>query len=737
MSIADQHLASSSAALPDAHPQERTSQHLVCVSASGSTRTSRNPLLNMPIARRLTLGFLIPALIASIALGVIGIQSTQLLSQESLFYQHLLRTYTSLTTAKGTLQQMDTTMLGTLVDASQSQPSAETLREDRNAVNGFESLLNTTLEKDAQQDALYRSADLAALFTQAGHHVQLAEQQTLLNEVQRTWTAYRSVQEQVFAKIDAGDISGAHALENSTAELNLTYALKALEHLRQFDAQLVSSVQDATTIETHNLVLIIGLAALGVLLGIGIVGWLVSSTLVRRLKGLHTVVRSIEKGQLDARLDVVGCDEISTVSAGVNAMLDTIINAQELERLHRALQHQHEELNIAHQHLNEANARLEALATTDALTELPNHRSLVSTLNQELERAHSYYRSCSILFLDIDHFKALNDGYGHASGDTVLHEFAQVLRTRLRGIDTVGRWGGEEFVVVLPEMTVDEAQAFAEEIRADVANNLFSVGGGTRLTCSIGVACYPVHASEREELLNAADQAMYAAKRLGRNQVRKPDDPLVQALLLEQEQDGGREEAAIAGVVEALSRLIEAHDPSTGHHTVKVGDLLADLTRTLGLSASEAQMIALAGRLHDIGKISIPDSILHKPGKLTEEEWTIMRTHSAIGAEVVSSVPALRPLASLIRAHHERWDGQGYPDKLAGEAIPLGARLIAVVDSYTAMTADRPYQKARSHDEAMAELRRCAGTQFDPKLVEALEHMLLPDRQLIELAGMA
>lgn len=736
MDNSDQHLSSSSVLL-DAHPRKRSTRRAVRGSASGPQGKSRNPLLNMPIARRLTLGFLIPALIASIALGAIGLQSIQLLSQESQFYQDLLHTSTSLTTAKGVLQQMDTTMLGTLVDASQPQPASETLREDHIAVHAFSAHLDTIFEQVNQQDVLARHADLLALFTEAGHSDQIGEQQTLLNETQKAWQAYNAVQEQVLAAIDAGNINGAHTLENGRAELNLTYTLKALDHLTQFDAQLITSVLDATTIEVHNLLVVIGLAVLSVLVGIGMVGWLVSSTLVRRLQGLRSVVQSIERGKLDARLAVVGRDEVSAVSAGVNAMLDTIINAQELEKLHRELKSQHEALNTAHQHLNEANARLEALATTDALTELPNHRSLVATLDKELERAQSYYRSCSTLFLDIDHFKALNDGYGHASGDTVLHEFAQVLRTRLRGIDTVGRWGGEEFVVILPEMTSEEAQGFAEEMRVDVAAYLFSIGGGSRLTCSIGVSCYPTHARDREELMNAADQAMYAAKRLGRNQVRRADDPLVLALLLEKNQEGGREEAAMAGVIEALSRLVEAHDPSTYQHSLKVSELLADLVQYLGLSDAEAQMIALAGRLHDIGKTSIPDSILYKPGKLTEEEWAIIRTHPATGAEVVSSVPVLRPLASVIRGHHERWDGKGYPDQLAGEAIPFGARLIAVVNAYMAMTVDRPYQKACSHDQALAELRRCAGTQFDPQMVDALERLLLHGQQRMEIAGVA
>jgi diguanylate cyclase (GGDEF)-like protein len=729
------HLSSSSPLLPDGRPQKRSTHDPERVSASSSLNRSRNPLLNMPIARRLALGFLIPALIASLALGTTGLQSIQLLTQESLFYQGLLHTYTSLTTAKGVLLQMDTAMQGTLNDAFLPKPSSETLREDQTAVRGFSTRLETLLVKDIQQDVLDRHADLSALFIQAGHSDQIAEQRILLNETQKTWRAYRAIQEQVLGDIAAGDINGAHAMEYSHAELNLTYALGALERLTQFDASLVTSVRDATSNEVNKLIFIIGLAVVCVLLAIGLVGWLVSSTLVRRLQGLRSVVQSIEKGQLDARLAVVGRDEIAAVSTGVNAMLDTIMNAQVLEKLHQELQSQHEALNSANSHLNEANARLEALATTDALTELPNHRCLVTLLDQELERAQRYYRSCSVLFLDIDHFKALNDGYGHAAGDTVLHEFSRQIRGRLRLIDTVGRWGGEEFVAILPEMTIEEAQVYAEELRAEVAASLFSVGGGTRLTCSIGVACYPIHATGREELMNAADQAMYAAKRLGRNQVRRVDDPLVQALLLEKNQEGGRDESALAGVVAALSRLMEVHDPSIGEHSLKVSELLPNLVQNLGLPASEAQMIALAGRLHDIGKISIPATVLYKPGRLTEEEWAIMRTHAATGAEVVSNIPVLRPLAPVIRAHHERWDGQGYPDQLKGEAIPFGARIIAVVNAYTAMIVDRPFQKACSQAMALAELKRCAGTQFDPQIVEAMEHLLLSDQLKAEMAG--
>ena len=370
--------------------------------------------------------------------------------------------------------------------------------------------------------------------------------------------------------------------------------------------------------------------------------------------------------------------------------------------------------------------RILALATTDPVTGLLNHRALLDRLDQELERAHRYERSCSLLFLDLDHFKALNDGYGHAVGDALLTEFADLVRTQLRRIDTLGRWGGEEFVVLLPELQAEEALHAAEAVRAIVAAHPFRVGGGLHLTCSIGLASYPLHAQEREGWLSAADQAMYGAKRFGRNQVRVANDPAVLALFSASPAEGGREEAMLLGMAEALVSLVEARDHVTGRHSQQVADLVFQLALALGWPASEAQMLALAGKLHDVGKIAIPDAVLQKPGALTEEEWALIRIHPVVGADVVSHIPALRPLAPVIRAHHERWDGQGYPDRLAGEAIPLGARILMVVDAYLAMSIDRPYRKAYAPAVALTELQRCAGSQFDPQVVEALVSLLPP-----------
>lgn len=412
---------------------------------------------------------------------------------------------------------------------------------------------------------------------------------------------------------------------------------------------------------------------------------------------------------------------------------ETIASARRVQQLHGALVTAHRELQEQNSALNRANTRLESLATTDPLTGLPNHRAFVAAIDQELKRSQRYARPCALLFLDLDHFKAINDGYGHPVGDAVLCEFADTAQSLLRDMDTLGRWGGEEFMVILPETETVGAQVIAERLRARVAAHAFRAGGGMRLTCSVGVASYPRDTEEREGLVTAADRAMYGAKKLGRNQVRAIGDPAI--LALETDQPGSREDAALVGTVEALTVLIEARDSYTGEHTARVSALATRLALAHGLDTSQAYMVGLAGRLHDVGKVAIPDAILQKPARLSEEEFALMQRHTVVGGDVVSRVPSLRAIAPLIRAHHERWDGTGYPDRLAGEQIPLGARLIAVVDAYEAMTTDRPYQRARPRAWALAELRRCAGEQFDPALVDELERVLVAEPLQAQLAG--
>ncbi|BDI31020.1 hypothetical protein CCAX7_30710 [Capsulimonas corticalis] len=402
---------------------------------------------------------------------------------------------------------------------------------------------------------------------------------------------------------------------------------------------------------------------------------------------------------------------------------DTAAYAAKMEIVNAELHATQDELKINLDALTEANERLHSLATTDMLTGLPNHRSMVAAIDAEMERSARYGRPCALLFFDLDYFKALNDTCGHPAGDAALSELAAHVRAGLRAIDTVGRWGGEEFLALLPETDLPGAYTVAEELRKRVAEHTFAAGGGLRLTCSVGVSSYPADAHHRDALVDAADQAMYAAKKLGRNQVRTAADPAVGALLT-MSHEGSREEVALRGTVEAMAALVSARDHYTGEHTDEVGDLAIQLAQIMGLDIAQARMVGLAARLHDIGKVAIPDSILHKPSQLDSTEWEIMRTHPALGAEILNHVPGLRTVAPMVRAHHERWDGGGYPDRLSADQIPLGARIISVCDTYGAITTDRPYRSARDSSAARAEIRKHAGSQFDPDVVEALMDVL-------------
>ncbi len=420
------------------------------------------------------------------------------------------------------------------------------------------------------------------------------------------------------------------------------------------------------------------------------------------------------------------------LSLGAMTLLALVVAHQALvilenRQLYTRLRATHGDTVTANAALAAANTRLEDLwvqATTDPLTSLPNHRTMVAQVDQELERAQRYRRPCALLVLDLDHFKAVNDGYGHLAGDTVLRELAAAARGALRGVDSFSRWGGEEFVALLPETDTREACDVAERVRACVAAHPFAVGGGLHLTCSIGVAVYPVDAEECDGLVAAADGALYAAKCLGRNQVRASSEAAVAALESTAHVDGSRADVALTGMVEALATLVAARDQYTGQHTQAVAALAVEMALALGLAAAEARMVGVAGWLHDIGKVAVPDAVLQKPGRLTAEEWAVVQRHPGVGAAVVSLVPGLRTVAPLIGAHHERWDGRGYPDGVAGAAIPLGARIVSVANAYAAMISARPYRPAGDMAWSRAEVRRGAGTRFDPTVVTALERVL-------------
>jgi diguanylate cyclase (GGDEF)-like protein len=327
--------------------------------------------------------------------------------------------------------------------------------------------------------------------------------------------------------------------------------------------------------------------------------------------------------------------------AGIAGVTAWRLNEQVRERMKKT-QHQ---LQLAHD-------ELAALATTDPLTGLANHRAVIGVIEQEIERSHRYRRTFSILFLDLDHFKALNDTSGHRAGDDALKAVGGLLTQRLRGVDTPARWGGEEFLMILPETGQEDALAAAEKIRQAVAEHPFGETG-MHLTCSIGVSVYPADGFTRSDLIDAADHAMYAAKSLGRNQALAASDPAVVALG-DQTPQSSRDALALAGAIDALAMLVDVRDEYTGTHVGDVSRLAHAVALKLGLGAGEAQIISVAARLHDVGKVAVPDAILRKQGALTQKEWAIIRTHPAVGAEVVRLIPALRPIAPIIRTARRR-----------------------------------------------------------------------------------
>jgi diguanylate cyclase (GGDEF)-like protein len=367
-------------------------------------------------------------------------------------------------------------------------------------------------------------------------------------------------------------------------------------------------------------------------------------------------------------------------------------------------------------------------ATTDRLTRVANRPTLLATLFEEVERSARYGRPLSIAFIDIDHFKQVNDTYGHEAGDAVLELLGRVFSANVRGTDTVGRYGGEEFVIIFAETSVDEATAAAEKLRLLIAKQRIPLTGGDEVTvtASIGLAGGHGQPLKVDDLLRDADAAMYAAKSLGRNQTyvfaeadddsaripRAPISPAARAAAAAVAEQGKHAaEAALASVIMPLPHY-------RGKPSSLIATIAVRLARRLELPDAEIERIRVASLLHDIGKVGVPDEILEKPGPLTPDEWQSVVQHPRIGQEIIHRVAAVKDAAAIILHHHERYSGHGYPHGLRGADIPLGARIVAIADAYEAMLRDRPYRAAIGHEAAIAEIRAQSGTQFDPELVE-------------------
>ncbi|HKM42938.1 MAG TPA: HD domain-containing phosphohydrolase [Limnochordia bacterium] len=347
----------------------------------------------------------------------------------------------------------------------------------------------------------------------------------------------------------------------------------------------------------------------------------------------------------------------------------------------------------------EREARIAYLTFRDSLTGLYN-RTFFEEEYKRLDNEAFY--PLTLIMGDLDGLKLMNDAFGHHIGDEVLNKMADIIRSCCRKTDIVSRWGGDEFVILLPNTTEGQGERICEKIKVLAAGTQVA---DTKLRISLGCAAKLCHVESRGEILRRAENNMFKSKLLGAKSYRSV-------------------------VLDSIKRTLFEKSCETEEHGRRMGEACRQVGEALRISATELDELEVFSMLHDIGKIGIAEHILLKPGPLTPDEWTIMKTHPEIGYRIASTVPELINIADYILAHHERWDGKGYPKGLAGEEIPLLARILAVVDAYDAMTQSRPYREALSSFDAMEELRKHAGTQFDPKIVGLFLELLDQEGEL-------
>ncbi|WP_434297458.1 bifunctional diguanylate cyclase/phosphohydrolase [Clostridium sporogenes] len=375
---------------------------------------------------------------------------------------------------------------------------------------------------------------------------------------------------------------------------------------------------------------------------------------------------------------------------------------------------------------NEHIKKLESLVNKDGLTNVYNHRFFHDTLSKEIIECEEKNEALSMIFIDIDYFKHYNDLYGHQKGDKVLKTIGEILKNNTREEDIVARYGGEEFAVLLPNTPEKEAINIAERIREKIEYTYFEGEENQpngNLTVSMGISVYPYKAKNDMELIKSADDALYRAKFFNKNRVEA-----YTSILDELKNDIDEKHIDLVTSIKTLISVINAKDRYTYGHVERVvlySRLLAD---KLKLSEEDKKIFIYGAYMHDIGKINISREILNKKMPLAKEEWEILKQHPVNGVEIIKPVSSLQSISDLILHHHERYDGKGYPDNLKGENIPFLARALTVVDSFDAMTSNRPYNRRKTYEEAIEELKRCSGTQFDPYIAEKFIEVIIENK---------
>lgn len=390
--------------------------------------------------------------------------------------------------------------------------------------------------------------------------------------------------------------------------------------------------------------------------------------------------------------------------------------------------------------LSKANENLKRLALRDSHTGLYNHHFFVDTIEAELERAKRHSENLSIIMMDIDYFKSINDVYGHRFGDTILKQFARLLKKEVRLYDIVVRFGGEEFIIISPCTTRQEAVSLAQRI-IDTAgiHNFGNKKHRVKIKASAAVSSYPAdkRITRGTDFIDIADHILNKAKEdggsrvyssndfeAGKDTIKPREEPSADVLKEKIKKLTARGNQSVVEAIFAFAKTIELKDRYTGEHVEQTIHYATGIAYSLGLPKDEIEIIREASILHDLGKIGIPERILLKTGKLTKQEREIIKEHPHIGADIIRPIHFLRDIIPVILHHHEWWNGKGYPHRLKKEAIPIGARIVAIADVYQALTSDRPYHKAYSKEEALKIIKSGSGTQFDPKIVNAFLEIL-------------
>ena len=400
--------------------------------------------------------------------------------------------------------------------------------------------------------------------------------------------------------------------------------------------------------------------------------------------------------------------------------------------------------------------KMQQQAITDGLTGIKTRRFFGEALQSEWKRASRSGRPFSVVLIDLDKFKQINDTLGHLEGDLVLARVGRILEQKSRHSNIVARYGGDEFVILMPETSVEQAQILSERLRLWIATD--PMLNERQVTGSFGVAAFPQHGSSAEDILRLADMGMYNSKRCGGNRVSVPDDfaredsfvsnkqlvsTYMQGFLQRQQMGPESEEELVAALaklgelvgdngradamleaVSTLNQAAEAREVCATGHGEAVAKLAEDIGRELTIPPDELMNVIQAARLHDVGKILLPEGILNKTQPLSDEDRALIRLHPQLSEAIISTIPGCASVAQMARHHHERFDGTGYPDGLQGEQIPIGSRIIAVAEAFSNITIERPYADRRTPAQAMGELEELSGTQFDGLVVRTFLRLM-------------